>query len=133
MLTQLALTAGPEISPWHSSSLAPYVGSTVGLGWARHWHSFQGPSAVLLDPESNDPKNGSNIDPYSDQMVPIAGLHMGLRIHDVLPFALETELGYNVAFMREAPLSGAHPALDAVRTAYGFNPVRLGLNAVFIR
>lgn len=133
MLTQVGITAGPEVSPWHASKLSPYVGSAVGIGWARHWHSFQGPSAVLLDPESNDLSSGSNIDPYTDQMVPIAGVHMGLRIHDVLPFAIETELGYNVAFMREKALSGAHPALDAVRTAYGFNPVRLGVNAVFIR
>jgi len=133
MLTQVAVTAGPEVSPWHASALSPYVGSAVGMGWARHWHSFQGSSAVLLDPESNDLKSGSNIDPYTDQMVPIVGVHVGVRIHDVLPFALETELGYNVAFMREVPLSGARPALDAVRTAYGFNPVRLGVNAVFIR
>jgi hypothetical protein len=133
MLTQVAIAAGPEISPWHESVLSPYIGSSVGIGWARHWHSFQGPSAILLDPDSNDLTSGSNIDPYTDQMVPMAGVHVGLRIHDVLPFALETELGYNVAFMREVPLSGARPALDAVRTAYGFNPVRLGVNAVFIR
>jgi hypothetical protein len=133
MLTQVGISAGPELSPWHGQALSPYLGSSVGIGWARHWHSFQGPSAILLDPESNNLKSGSNIDPYTDQLVPTAGVHVGLRIHDVLPFALETELGYNVAFMREVPLSGARPALDAVRTAYGFNPVRLGVNAVFIR
>jgi hypothetical protein len=66
-------------------------------------------------------------------LVPSVGAHVGLRIHDVLPFAIEAELGYNVVFMREASLSGARPALDAVRAAYGFNPVHLGINAVFIR
>lgn len=133
LLTQLGFRAGPEVSFMPGASMSPYAGSSIGLAWARHWHSFQGDSAVLLDPDSNDLNSGSNIDPTTDQLVPSVGAHVGLRIHDVLPFAIEAELGYNVAFMREASLSGARPALDAVRAAYGFNPVHLGINAVFIR
>ena len=133
MLTQLGLTVGPEISPWSESKLAPYAGSTIGLSWARHWHSFKGQSAVLLDPEENDLQSGGNIDPYTDQVAPSVGVHAGVRIHDWLPFAIEAELGYNVAFMRRARLKNARPALNAYRTAYGFNPLRLGVNLVFVR
>ncbi len=133
MLTQLGFTIGPELSPWSDSSLAPYVGTSVGLAWARHWHSFRGDAAVLLDPASNDVNSGGNIDPYSDQIAPSAGVHVGVRIHDVLPFAIETELGYNVAFTRRVRLKNARPALNASRAGYGFNPIRLGVNLVFSR
>ncbi|MGB0640269.1 MAG: hypothetical protein ACPGTU_13090, partial [Myxococcota bacterium] len=57
--------------------------------------------------------------------------HTGVRFKEVLPFAFEVELGYKVAFMREAELKKARPALQAKRTAYGYNPIRVGFNAVF--
>ena len=131
MLSQLGLNVGPEISPWSEKPISPYAGTNIGIAWARHWHSFKGPSAVLLDPDLNDVDSGSNIDPYTDQTVPSVGLHTGVRFKDVLPFAFELELGYKVAFMREAELKKARPTLQAKRTAYGYNPVRVGINAVF--
>jgi hypothetical protein len=131
MLTQLGCRIGPEISPWSSEPVALYGGTSLGLAWARHWHSFHGPNAVLLDPGSNDIDSGGNIDPYTDQLAPSVGVFTGVRFKDVLPFAIEVELGYNVAFMREAQLKKARPALQATRTAYGYNPIRLGVNAVF--
>ena len=82
------------------AEVSPYLGTSVGISWARHWHSFQGASAVVLDPETNSLDSGSNIDPYSDQLAPSVGAHVGVRLHEVLPFAIEAELGYNVAFMR---------------------------------
>ena len=133
MLTQLGVTIGPEVSPWSEAALAPYAGTTVGVAWARHWHSFKGAGAVLLDPAENDVQSGGNVDPYTDQLAPSVGVHAGVRIHDILPFAIEAELGYNVAFMRRARLKNARPALNASRTAYGFNPIRLGVNLVFVR
>ena len=131
MLSQLGLSVGPEISPWSPEPISVYAGTNIGFAWARHWHSFQGPSAVLLDPEVNNVDSGSNIDPYTDQTVPSVGLHTGVRFKEVLPFAFEVELGYKVAFMREAELKKARPALQAKRTAYGYNPIRVGINAVF--
>jgi len=133
LLTQFGVTLGPEVSPWSEAKVSPYAGTNLGVSWARHWHSFKGASAVLLDPKENDVGSGSNIDPYTDQMIPMVGFHTGIRIHDILPFAIEAELGYNVAFMRRAPLQKARPALDATRAAYGFNPLRIGINAVFVR
>jgi hypothetical protein len=133
LLTQVGFALGPEVSPWSEAKLAPYAGTSVGLAFARHWHSFKGASAVLLDPKENDAGSGTNVDPYTDQLIPMVGLHTGLRIQHILPFAFEAELGYNVAFMRRASLKKARPALDAVRTAYGFNPLRIGVNAVFVR
>ncbi|MDP7365200.1 MAG: hypothetical protein QF768_21695, partial [Candidatus Latescibacteria bacterium] len=44
--------------------------------------------------------------------------------------AMEVEAGYNVAFMREARLAQAPTALEAVRTAYGLNQLRMGINLV---
>ncbi len=133
LLTQVGVLVGPELSVLVDEPFSPYLGSSMGVSWSRHWHSFQGESAVLLDPKSNDLNSGGNIDPYTDQWAPSVGAHIGVRVHELLPFAIEAELGYNVAFMREVPLSGARPALSAVRTAYGFNPIRFGINAVFIR
>jgi hypothetical protein len=74
--------------------------------------------------------SGSNIDPYTDQLAPAIGLNGGVRLQGQLPFVIEVELGYKVAFMRETGLQGARPTLGAVRTAYGFNPFRIGVNAV---
>ncbi len=131
LMTQLGALVGPEISPWNEEKIAPYAGAHVGVGWVRHWHSFDGGAAVLLDPNENDLNKGNNIDPYTDQMAPTVGLQTGVRFVDLLPFAFEAELGYNVAFLRSAPLKKARPALKATRTAYGFNPIRIGVNAVF--
>jgi hypothetical protein len=131
LMTQLGAEIGPEISPWEDENISPYAGAHVGMAWVRHWHSFDGGSAVLLDPKENDLNSGSNIDPFSDQWSPMAGIQAGVRFADVLPFAFEAELGYNVAFLRAAPLKKARPTLNAVRTAYGFNPIRIGVNAVF--
>ena len=131
LLTQLGLSLGPEIAPWSAADVSPYLGASVGVSWVRHWHSFNGDSAVLLDPAENELDRGSNIDPFTDQIAPHTGFQAGIRFTDVLPFAFEAELGYNVAFLRAAPLKKARPALNAVRTAYGFNPVRIGFNAVF--
>jgi hypothetical protein len=132
LLTQFGVTVGPEVSPWPNAKVSPYAGSQLGFAWAQHWHSFKGASAIILDPQENDVSSGSNIDPYTSQIVPTVGFHTGIRIHDVLPFAIEAELGYNVAFMRRASLKKARPGLDATRAAYGFNPIRIGINAVFV-
>ncbi len=131
LLTQFGLSVGPEIAPWSAADVSPYLGANLGVSWVRHWHSFDGASAVLLDPAENNLDRGNNIDPFTDQLAPMTGIQAGLRFTDVLPFAFETELGYNVAFLRAAPLKKARPALNAMRTAYGFNPVRIGFNAVF--
>jgi hypothetical protein len=130
LLTQLGASVGPEITPWPDLPVRPYIGANIGASWVRHWHSFDGAAAILLEPSENDLTRGSNVDPYTDQIAPSTGFHVGVRLLDVLPFAIEAELGYNVAFLRAAPLKKARPALNAARTAYGFNPVRFGLNAV---
>jgi hypothetical protein len=133
LLTQMGVVVGPELSPWAEQQFSPYFGTSAGVSLSRHWHSFKDGAAVLLDPAQNDVGSGSNVDPYTQQWIPMVGLHAGVRIEEVLPFAIEAELGYNVAFMRRASLKKARPALDAVRTAYGFNPLRIGVNAVFVR
>ena len=130
LMTQLGVSMGPELTPWVDGSVVPYFGASLGVSWVRHWHSFDGAAAVLLDQTQNDLKRGSNIDPFTDQIAPASGFYLGARFLELLPFAFEAELGYNVAFLRAAPLKKARPVLNATRTAYGFNPVRIGVNAV---
>ena len=130
LLTQAGVAVGPEVTAWPERPVTPYMGASLGVSWVRHWHSFEGASAVLLDQTQNDLNRGSNIDPFTDQIAPASGFHLGVRFLELLPFAFEAELGYNVAFLRAAPLRKARPALNATRTAYGFNPIRIGVNAV---
>ncbi len=131
MLTQLGLSTGPELHPWDDWAAAPFLGTSVGVMWARHWHSFKQSSGILLDPTDSGIERGGYIDPYTDQLAPTVGVYGGVRLPDVAPFAIEVEAGYNVAFMSSAPLKKARPGLGAVRTAYGLNHLRFGVNLVF--
>jgi hypothetical protein len=131
LLSQLGVVAGPELRPWPALSAMPYFGTSVGAVWARHWHSFSGDTAILLDSGDEGLDREGHIDPYTDQLAPMVGIHGGVRLADLAPFAIEVEAGYNVAFMSSAPLQKARPGLGAVRTAYGLNLLRVGVNAVF--
>jgi len=52
-VTQVGLMAGPQLDGPSEWSAIPYLGSAFGLSWTRHWHSFSGPSAVLLNPKDS--------------------------------------------------------------------------------
>jgi hypothetical protein len=130
-MTQLGLMAGPQLDGPSEWSAVPYLGSAFGLSWTRHWHSFGGPSGVLLNPKDSGVERGGYVDPYTDQWVPMVGATLGLRLPTFAPFAMEVEAGYNVAFMSSAPLKKARPGMNAVRTAYGLNVLRIGINGVF--
>ena len=78
------------------------LGANMGVAWVRHWHSFDGGSSVLCDPKENNVDRGSNIDPFTDQWADDGNWRVFV-LH-VLPFAFEAGLGYNVAFLRAAPL-----------------------------
>lgn len=125
-LTTVGLLLGPELSPLSDASASPYFGTAVGMIWARHGHRFEGREAKLLGLETD----GSGIHPYTTQIAPAFDLHGGARFRLPGRLAMEVEAGYNVAFMREARLSQAPAALEAVRTAYGLNQLRIGLNLV---
>lgn len=130
MLTATHLLVGPEIK-------APVVpidlraGVDLGLAWVQNWHSFGGATGSLLDPAQNDLDNPNNIDPYSSQLRPAAGLHVGLHVPTALPLALDVEAGYVVSFLSSAALRKAGPELVAVRAPYGLNPLRIGVAVTF--
>ncbi|MFZ5482531.1 MAG: hypothetical protein ACOZNI_37560 [Myxococcota bacterium] len=121
--TTLAL--GPELSL--RGRVAPYLGASAGGALVATWHSFWGDSAVLLDPDQNDLDDPGNVDPWTLQGVPAAGAHVGVRIGAEDRVALEVEAGYTMAFLPAAPLRKSTPALDASRSAYALDVMRLGL------
>jgi len=127
-LTTASTLVGPELSPWHQESLSPYVGTSAGFLWARHWHRFDGKAQQLLGLGDG----GSGTHPYTDQVAPTVEIHGGVRWMGSEALAIEVEAGYNVAFMREARLVQAPAVLDAVRTAYGLNPISIGLHLVYV-
>ena len=126
ILSTVGLLAGPEISPWPDASTAPYMGASFGFLLARHWHHFDGQEERLLGLAGG----GGGVHPYTDQLAPVVDVHGGLRLEIGERLAMEVEAGYNVAFMREARLAQAPTALEAVRTAYGLNQLRMGINLV---
>ena len=126
VLTTVGFMVGPELSPWTGAAAAPYMGTSACIVWARHWHRFAGQEESLLGLSSE----GEGIHPYTDQLATMVDLHGGVRIGLGQGLAIEVEAGYNVAFMREARLAQVPPALEAVRTAYGLNQLRIGLNLV---
>jgi hypothetical protein len=125
LYTAATLSAGPEFAL--GGRVAPYLGAEAGAALVGTWHSFWGDTAPLLDPERNDLDDPDNIDPYTLQAVPAAGAHLGLRVGVPERLALEVELGYTVAFLPAAPLRKSTPALDASRSAYALDVLRLGL------
>jgi len=125
-LTTVGLLVGPEVSPWPKAAASPYLGTEAGVMWARHWHRFEGQEERLMGLAGG----GDGIHPYTTQMTPVLDLHGGLRFQLPGTLAIEVESGYNVAFMRKARLAQAPPELEAVRTAYGLNQLRFGLNLV---
>jgi hypothetical protein len=124
--TTLSTGLGPELSPFPEAVVSPYLGTQVGVLWAAHWHRFDPRSAELMG--LADPEGGRH--PYTTQFAPMVELHGGGRMELSGGLAIELEAGYNVAFLRQARLSQAPAALEAVRTAYGLNQLRLGLNLV---
>jgi len=129
LLTATRLTVGPELSVQARSGLRPYGGADVGLAWVQTWHSFHGDTAILVDPSQNDVGNRNNIDPYVSQLVPAAGLHLGVAIEDVAPFAIEVEAGYYVSFLDQATLRKAPDEAEAIRDAFGLNVLHVGVAA----
>jgi hypothetical protein len=125
-LTTMGLMFGPEISPWPEAKLSPYLGSEMGIIWARHWHRFDGQDERLLGLAGG----GEGIHPYTTQTETAVDLHGGARVELPGRLAMEVEAGYNVALMREARLAKAPDALEAVRIAYGLNQLRIGVNLV---
>ena len=125
-LTTAGVMLGPEISPWASESASPYFGAQLGMIWARHWHRFDEDDARLMGLASAT----DGLHPYTTQTTPAVDLHGGVRFELPGRLAMEVEAGYNVAFMRQARLAQAPKALEAIRTAYGLNQMRLGVSLV---
>lgn len=127
LATVARLGVGPEIVLLPARRVGPYVAADAGVAVVGSWHSFGGDTQALLDPAANDLDDPQNVDPYTIQAVPTAGALVGIRVGSPGKLAWEIELGYTVAFLPSAPLRKTPPALEASRSAYALDVMRLGL------
>lgn len=113
----LRLLTGPELAFVPSSAVTPYLGVGVGGGVVATHHTFDGAVATLG--EAGDTR----------QTTAAAGTWLGL--HAGRKVALEIEAGYCVSFLPQAPLRDVPEALEASRTAWSLDPVRLSAGVSF--
>jgi len=119
----VTIGAGPMVRIPLSQSVQVGGGATAGLMGIGAFHDFGGETQYLLDPAQNDLDDPGNVDPYTFQAVPSAEMVAALRLGRGL--AAELELGYTLALVPAADLSGTPPESSARRTAFA-------LGAVFI-
>jgi hypothetical protein len=138
LLTAAALTVGGEVRAPTDWPVLPLGGASIGGTWVGTWHSFGVSDAgvdttPLFDPAQNDLDDPKNIDPWAGGWALLAEVHLGaaVPISDRLELLVET--GYGVAFLPEAELRKAPAGLEARRSAFGWNPVRvqIGLALTF--
>lgn len=138
LLTAAALTVGGEVRAPTDWPVLPLGGASIGGTWVGTYHSFgvsEGgvDTRPLLDPTQNDLEDPNNIDPWAGGLAILAEVHVGAAapLSDSLELIVET--GYGVAFLPEAELRKTPTALEARRSAFGWNPVRvqIGLAVTF--
>lgn len=117
--------AGPMVRVPLSRSVQLGAGATGGIMGIGAFHDFGGRTQYLLDPKQNDLDDPDNLDPYTIQAVPSAELVTSLRVGRRL--AAELELGYTLALVPAADLSGTPPESSARRTAFTLGAVFIAL------
>ncbi len=117
--------AGPMVRVPVSRSVQFGAGATAGVMGVGSFHDFGGSTQYLLDPAQNDLDDPDNLDPYTIQAVPSAEMVASLRLGHGL--AAELELGYTLALVPAADLSGTPPESSARRTAFALGAVFIAL------
>lgn len=113
--------AGPEWTLVPRAPQSPYLAAGGGLAGVAHFHVFEGTSAELGEGLAGE------IAPYTFQVVPAAGAALGMRFGRSEALAFEVEVGYSAAFLPAARLQRAPASLEASRSAYALDVVRLGV------
>lgn len=131
MLGSMALTVGGDFTGPADWPVRPYFGVDGGAARVTTWHSLGGNTQILLDPAQNDLSDPRNIDPYTAQFTWLADVHAGASRDVSDRVALWLEAGYSLAFLDARPLRKTPPELDATRSAYGWNAIRVGLGVGF--
>jgi hypothetical protein len=132
MLLGTALTIGAD-AKLSGGEIAPYLGAELGPARVTTYHSF-GPetgTSALLDPEQNELDNSNNVDPFTAQMTLLTDLHLGVMKQGDSGPGFWGELGYHLAYLKEAPLRKTPAAIDATREAYDWNAIRLAAGVSF--
>jgi hypothetical protein len=109
----------------------PYFGATVGVAGVGAYHSLREDTAVLLDPELNDPQDPMNIDPYTLQAVASVSGAAGVTWRAQERLDLCFEMGYGSAFIASRALRKSPSELDARREAFAWNPFRVSVGVLF--
>ena len=131
VLVATSLTAGAEVVV-PAQSLAPYLGAELGVAWIGTYHSLDGATAsALLDPEQNELDSAGNIDPYTGQATWRTDVHAGVQPSLSESSSFWLEAGYSLAFVGEEALKKTPSELDARRSPYGYNALRLGVGLAF--
>ena len=125
------LTLGPEVVFPMNGAVTPYLGAEAGGAWVGTYHSFGGPTALLIALDQNDLQDAGNVDPYTSQLTVLTEVHIGLGLGtDDRYWA---ELGYSAAWLGASDLRKSPPALAARRAPWGWNAIRLGVGVRFGR
>ncbi|MFT5456803.1 MAG: hypothetical protein ACI9K2_003291 [Myxococcota bacterium] len=128
MLASAGLTLGAEVT-FARGTVQPFLVAAAGPAWVGTFHSFSGPTAVLLDPAQNDLANSGNVDPATSQLVLAYEAALGARTDG--PVAPWLEAGFSNAWVGERDLRKTPPASKARRSAYGWNALRLAVGIGF--
>ncbi|TVQ91970.1 MAG: hypothetical protein EA397_08045 [Deltaproteobacteria bacterium] len=136
LLGAAALTVGGEVRVPAEWAVLPYGGASIGGTWVGTWHSFGVSDSgvdtrMLIDPAQNDLNDGNNIDPWASGFAILAEVHLGAAVPLSDTVELQVETGYSMAYLPEADLRKATPGLDARRSAFGWNPVRIQAGIAF--
>lgn len=132
MFVAVGLSAGVDFLIPVKGKVAPYLGADLGVAWVGTFHSFEGATRPLLDPDQNDLDDPGNLDPYTTQWAPLTDLHGGVDVPLSEGVALWVETGYSVAFLNARDLRKTPPELDATRDPYGWNAFRIGTGVSFL-
>lgn len=131
LLTAASFTIGGEARVPDLLPVEPLFGVELGGAWVGTWHSFGPPdgegtdTTFLLDPAQNDLQDPNNRDPYATAWTAVADVRLGTAVPVSEPVEVVIEIGYTLAYLKDAPLQKSPPALDARRDAFGWNTIRL--------
>jgi hypothetical protein len=121
-------TIGLDADLTHGKGFTPYIGAEAGVAMINTYHSRLMNGILFKDEDvaSNSVTSGY-LDPFTSQPTFITDLHLGGMYPMTSSMALQLEAGYSLAYVDAHALSKTDEALGAMREAYGYNAIRLGV------
>jgi hypothetical protein len=127
-LITLGAFVGPELTlSQKETGVFPTFGVGVGARNVQTHHEIAGEAAAHIRQYNHT--EGTDIRPYTSQLVPAAQAFVGGVWRSSGSLALRAEIGYTVSFVEARPLVGANSTAVVARGAYGLRMLRLGVGA----